>query len=200
MKADGTIAGLAHPEEKDIKQILELNRLIYGPQDILANAADFHWRYGENPAGEAIIPVIRNEQGEIVGFIWVIPTRLRVRGREWLMAMETNLMVHPRYQRTFGYVKLLRRFEKVFAEQNIPLHFSFISEEKYQQLQLLNPRQSITVPLLIKPFNLTELTKTYFTAEWQRFFSRSLDRLVSPLLTRNVVMKPDPPMDAPDSG
>ena len=78
MKADGTTADLAHPEEKDIKQILELNRLIYGPQDILANAADFHWRYGENPAGEAIIPVIRNEQGEIVGFIWVIPTRLRV--------------------------------------------------------------------------------------------------------------------------
>jgi N-acetylglutamate synthase-like GNAT family acetyltransferase len=192
MKADRTIADLARPDSSDIEQILALNRLIYGPHDILVNRDDFNWRYRLNPAGEAIVPVIRNEAGEVVGFIWVVPIRMHVRGREWLMAMGTNLVIHPDYQRTFGYVKLLRRFEKVFLEHKIPLHFSFVSEDKYQQLQLLNPRQAITIPLLIKPFDLKELTQRFFTADWQRFISRSADWLVSPLLSRNVSVKSEP--------
>ncbi len=202
MQSSQVKAGLAHPD--DIDSILALNIQEYGPEDILTTPADFAWRRDQNPAGTAHIPVIRNKAGKVVGFIWVVPLRMRIRGKTYQAATGTNLVIHPSYRNTFGYVKLIRRFEQVFKEEKIPLHFSFISEASFhqaqnrppnfrmtarpnanrQQPQLRTPSFKISwiVPLLVKPFNVEKLAHIYFAKGWKRFVGRYMSRLISPFM------------------
>ena len=149
MHAQQVTADLARPEDADA--ILTLNRLIYGPNDILATRADFAWRCDQNPAGQAAIPVVRDRQGQVVGFIWLVPLHVRVRGQNRLGAAGTNLVIQPEYRQSFAYVKLIRRFDQAFQDKHIPLHYSFISEGKYGQLLKHAPGHAATIPLLVKP-------------------------------------------------
>ena len=140
-------ADLARTEDTDA--ILKLNRQEYGPGDILATQADFAWRCNQNPAGQATIPVIRDHRGQVVGFIWLVPLHVRVRGQNRLGAAGTNLVIQPEYRQSFAYVKLIRRFDQAFQDLHIPLHYSFISEGKYGQLLKHAPQHAATIPLLI---------------------------------------------------
>lgn len=163
----------------DEADILALNRMEYGPTDILATSEDFDWRYAQNPAGQAIIAVVRDcDSDSVVGFIWVVPLYIRVKGQDCLAATGTNLVIHPEYRNTFGYTKLMRRFQQVFRDHDIPLHFSFVSEEAYRQQREYNPQTVSTIPLLVKPFKLESLAQTYFTGGWQRFIIGWAGRLV----------------------
>jgi GNAT superfamily N-acetyltransferase len=153
--------------EEDTNRILELNRLEYGPDDILTTSADFAWRRDQNPAGQAIIPVIRDSHDEVVGFVWVVPLHMRIEGQDYRAATGTNLVVHPEHRNTFGYAKLIRRFEQVFEDHGIPLHFSFVSEKTYRRQRERTPRAVATIPLLVKPLDFSALAETYFkNREW----------------------------------
>lgn len=178
----GLITGLV--QETDIDQILELNQLEYGKNDILTTRTDFDWRYRQNPAGEAIVPVVRDERNNIIGFIWVVPQNLRIKGENYLAATGTNLVTHPRYRNSFAYIKLLRRFEQVFKDNDIPLHFSFISVVSYQKQQQHSPQRILTVPLLIKPLNIQSLAQAYFTDKITGFWAGLLGQIASPFLFR----------------
>jgi GNAT superfamily N-acetyltransferase len=149
MNPQQVTADLARIEDTDT--ILELNKLEYGPSDVLVTRTDFGWRHDQNPAGQAIIPVIRDDQDRVVGFIWLVPLRLRIKGQAHLAATGTNLVIHPDHRNTFGYTKLIRRFDQVFRDENIPLHFSFISEGKYRLVLKQAAQTTSTIPVLLKP-------------------------------------------------
>jgi hypothetical protein len=178
----GLITGVVQKTDKD--QILELNQIEYGKNDILTTRADFDWRYKQNPAGEAIVPVVRDECNNIIGFIWIVPLHIRIERQDYLAATGTNLVIHPHYRNSFAYIKLIRRFEQVFNEQDIPLHFSFVSEIAYRQQKKHNPHMVSTIPFLIKPLNFKSLAQTYFTKNWQRFISGQIGQLISLFLFR----------------
>jgi len=182
MKSDRIIADLGRAD--DVDRILELNRLEYGGGDILATRADFAWRYNQNPAGQAIVPVIRDERHSVVGFIWIVPLHLRIKGQNRRAATGTNLVIHPEHRNTFGYPKLLRRFEQALRENDIPLHFSFVSEQTYRRQRERAPQAFTTIPLLVKALDTKSLAHTYFTKEWQRFILGWASQFVSPLLFR----------------
>jgi len=166
MRPDHIIADLGRAD--DANRILELNGLEYGPDDILATHADFAWRRDQNPAGQAIVPVVRDERGTVIGFIWIVPFHLRIKGQDRLAATGTNLVIHPEYRDTFGYPKLLRRFEQALRDNNIPLHFSFVSEQTYQRRRKCTPQTVTTIPLLVKALDAKSLARTYFIKGWQR--------------------------------
>ncbi len=168
----------------DTERILEINTLEYGTSDVLATYADFAWRRDHNPAGQAIIPVIRDNSGNTVGFIWILPSRIRVKGQNYLTAIGSNLVIHPENRNTFGYTKLIRKFRKVFRDHNIPLHFSFVSKGEYHRLRRRNPRTVAIIPLLIKPLDLKSLLNVYFAKGWQRLIIGQIARLLSPFLFR----------------
>jgi hypothetical protein len=174
------IADLAKEEDKN--RILKLNRLEYGSSDVLATGLDFSWRYEQNPAGQALIPVIRDGQGNVIGFIWILPLRIRVKGQDYLAATGTNLVIQSEYRNTFGYIKLIRRFEQALHENQIPLHFSFVSEQTYQRQKKHSPQSISTIPLLFKPLNFKSLSQTYFTGGWQRLIASRVGLFVTPLL------------------
>lgn len=182
MKNSRLTSDLAQEEDKD--KILDLNRLEYGVHDVLTTHTDFDWRYHQNPAGQAIVPVVRDDQNNVIGFVWVVPQRIRIKGHDHSGATGTNLVIHPEYRNSFAYVKLMRRFEQVFRERDIPLHFSFVSQEKYQRQQECNPEHTSTIPLLIKPLDFETLAETYFTRAWQGLIVSRIGQLVSPFLFR----------------
>jgi GNAT superfamily N-acetyltransferase len=150
--------------KEDIDRILELNTIEYGPTDILANRADFAWLYADNPAGEAWIPVIRDDQGLVIGFIWILPLRFLIAGKEYLGASGRYLVVHPEYRKTMAYVQLMRRFEQVFQENSLSFHFSFVSESEYQRAKRDATDRAWTVPTLVKPLNVDFLLQAHSKA------------------------------------
>ena len=180
METDRVTAGLAR--EEDVDRILEINQLEYGPSDVLVTREDFAWRYEQNPAGRAVVAVIRDSLGEVVGFIWVVPLRLRLQGRDCPAATGTNLLIHPQHRNGFAYAKLIRRFERVFEENSIPVHFSFVSEGAYQRQRRGRPQTVSTIPLLLRPLNVETLAQTHFTNRWQRFLISGAGRLLAHFL------------------
>jgi GNAT superfamily N-acetyltransferase len=169
----------------DEADILALNRMEYGPTDILATPADFNWRYAQNPVGQAIISVARDwDSGSVIGFIWIVPLRIRVSGEDWLGATGTNLLIHPDYRGTSAYVKLMRRFRQAFIDHDIPLHYSFISEDTYSRLRPDDPRVAFGVPLLIRPLDMMKLARAYFDNSWRRLIVGIGGQLATPLLFR----------------
>ena len=59
------------------------------------------------------------------------------------------------------------------------MHFSFISEEAYQQHQQRSPQTAWTVSLLVKPLNFSLLLQSYWGATWQHHFVKPVDWLAS---------------------
>lgn len=187
MKPRRITAGLARAE--DVDRILEINQLEYGPHDILTTRADFFWRYEENPAGRASIVVVRDDHDQVIGFIWIVPLRVRIKGRDYQAATGTNLLIHPAYRNAFGYTKLLRRFQKVFDDNHIPLHFSFVSDTAYWRRQEEEPQTVCTIPLLVKPLDSVSLAREYFSRRWQGVVFGRIGRwLVSPLFFGQLPM------------
>jgi L-amino acid N-acyltransferase YncA len=169
----------------DEADILALNRMEYGPTDILATPEDFDWRYAQNPAGQAIISVVRDcDSGSVVGFIWIVPLRIRVFGEDWSGATGTNLLIHPDYRSTSAYVKLMRRFRQAFIDHDILLHYSFISEDTYSRLRPDDPRVAFEVPLLVRPLDMMKLARAHFNSHWQRLIVGIGGQLATPLLFR----------------
>jgi hypothetical protein len=169
----------------DEVDILALNRMEYGPTDILVTPEDFNWRYSQNPAGQAIISVIRDcNSASVVGFIWIVPLRIRIHGQCLLAAIGTDLVIHPEYRNTFGYTGLLRRFWQVFKDHHIPLHFSFLSERSYRRQREKHPQTVSTLPLLVKPLDFEGLAQTYFTKSWQQFVVGRAGWLTPPFFFR----------------
>jgi hypothetical protein len=169
----------------DEADILALNRTEYGPTDILATPADFDWRYAQNPAGQAIISVVRDcDSGSVVGFIWIVPLRIRVFGEEWSAAIGADLLIHPGYRDTFAFAKLMRRFRQAFIDHGIPLHYGFISEHTYSRFRLDDPRVVFEVPLLIRPLDMMKLARAHFDNSWQHWITGIGGQLATPLLFR----------------
>jgi hypothetical protein len=182
MKPNRVTAGLLREEDKD--RILELNRLEYGPDDILATDADFAWRHDQNPAGQAIVVTVRDDPDEVVGFIWVVPLRLRLTGQDYSAATGTNLVIRSDHRNSFAYTKLIRRFQRAITDNGISLHFSFVSEETFQRQRKQTPQAVFTIPLFVKPFNFESLAQTYFDSKWKNPIIGRAGSVVSPFLFR----------------
>ena len=171
--------------ERDIEQILELNDTEYGPTsptpstDVVSTRTTFFWRRDQNPAGRAVIPVIRNGAGDVVGFFWLIPLKIRAGKQDYLGATGANLLIESKNRGTFGYAKLVRKFAEALKDRKAALHFSFVSEKNYRRLRADSPQTTFTVPLLVKPLDFGSLTHSYFTKKWQRSLGASVGRLLS---------------------
>lgn len=177
-------ADLVRHDNGDINQMLALNTSEYGPDDILATREDFVWRRDKNPAGQAIIPVIRIRREAVVGFIWLVPLRIRAKGQNYLAAAGTNLVIQPEHRRTFAYVKLMRKFEQALRDNNIPLHFSFVSKENYKQLRARSPQTAFTVPTLVKPLDFRTLSQASSISKWKHFIGSQANWLVQPFFRK----------------
>jgi len=81
-------------------------------------------------------------------------------------------------------------YGREFRDNDIRLHFSFVSEEAYRKRREHNPQTVSTIPLLVRPLNFESLAQTCFARGWQRFIISAAGRFVSPFLFRRRAVAP----------
>ncbi|MGH7856044.1 MAG: hypothetical protein ACREQY_01850, partial [Candidatus Binatia bacterium] len=174
------VADLARAEDRD--RILELYWHTPSPGGASvsrADPADFVWRHEQNPDGPAVIPVVRDERGDVVGMIWLMPRTYRVDGRDVAGAVGQSLVIHRDYRQGFAYVKLMRRFERALSDHSIPLHVSFVSAPTYHRERARDPGMVSRTPLLVKMLDPPSLARAYFAAGWKRALGATAGRLLA---------------------
>lgn len=181
---DQITADLAQIE--DLETILELNKLEYGTTDVLVTPTDFYWRYNQNPAGLALIPAIRNSRKQVVGFIWVLPLKLRMKGQNYVAASGTNLLIHPQYRNSFAYIKLLRQFDQVFRKNK------FLCTLASYRKKIINdfdntPRRWLGRFHCCLSRSMSRSWPKRMGQSWPSYFTKSADQLVSFFYSRHRI-------------
>lgn len=176
-------AGLYTPGDEE--QILALNRLEYGPTNVMVNPEDFHWRYAENPAGQTQVTVVRDEAvGRIVGFTWTIPLRMRLFRKDYLGVLTANLLIHPDYRNTMAYVKLISHRARMLRAEQVPFRYNFPVESLFARAGSAEGMSSFLIPLLIYPLDMQALVRTRVSARWAQVLLGAGGHLVAPLFFR----------------
>lgn len=82
--------------KEDLNSLPELTSLCFGRQ---AAPAFYFWKYYENPEGEVIAHVAKDENGNLVGFWGMIPDSYYINSEKVTVYHVCDSMTHPRYRR-----------------------------------------------------------------------------------------------------
>ena len=167
----------------DEPEILTLSGLEYGVNVPDTNIENFHWRYRDNPCGEAAISVVREDSSQnVVGFVWLIPLHMQMFGQKKLGAHMTNLLIKPEFRNGLAYAKLIRHRERAIAERNISLHYSFPVESHFERVNGKSGTSHYKVPLLVRPLNMSLLAKAALPQSLSQFLVGTCGTVAAPLV------------------
>ena len=142
----------------DKPDILRLNAWQYGESE-LAESDYFDWYYEDNPAGKPVLPVARETTGgQIVGFLWYIPVRLRYFGTPVLAFLGANALVHPDYRRRSVYVTLQAMAVEECIRRGATLLYAFGGPASIKGAKTVR-FEAINMPLLVRPFDIEQLAQ-----------------------------------------
>lgn len=102
-------------DKKDIAQVADLHERVFRGSDRPSSEAlrsYFADIFFCNPWYDKTLPslVYENSQGEVVGFLGVVPRRMSFRGKPLLVAVSTQFMVDPKSRASLAAVQLLKSF------------------------------------------------------------------------------------------
>jgi GNAT superfamily N-acetyltransferase len=154
--AEGYVTNWYQPADKP--DILHLNACQYGESE-LAESDYFDWYYEDNPAGRPVLPVARETTGgQIVGFLWYIPVRLRYFGTSVLAFLGANALVHPDYRGRNIYVTLQAMAVEECIRRGATLLYAFGGPASIKGAKAVG-FEAINMPLLVKPFEIEPLAQ-----------------------------------------
>jgi hypothetical protein len=81
---------------------------------------------------------------------------------------------------------LNRAFDKVFIDNEIPLHIGFPTERRFQKLKEKTPQMCGTIPWLAKVIDFDSLTDKYLARGWLRSIVNPPGHLVTTIAFRQV--------------
>ena len=148
--------------EDDREALIDLHRAAVGNEFVTLE--DFEHRYLDHPFGRVTIPVLRASDGSLAGAVWIFPMRLSIGGTETEVGNAANLHIHPKYRDTFAYTILSRHLGRTIREQ-VPLHFSVVSLQIYNQRLNAEPGSVTTLPWLVRVLDPTALANRYGKAK-----------------------------------
>jgi len=142
----------------DKADILRLNAGQYGKSE-LAESDYFDWLFQDNPAGRPVLPVARETSGgQIAGFLWYIPVRLRYSGTSTLAFLGANALVHPDHRGRKIYVTLQAMAVKECIRRGATLLYAFGGPASVKGAKSVG-FEAINMPLLVKPFEIKPLAQ-----------------------------------------
>jgi GNAT superfamily N-acetyltransferase len=158
VESSGYVTRWYQPADK--QDILRLNAQQYGGESELAESDYFDWLCGEdNPAGRPVLPIaIETTGGQIVGFVWYIPIRLRYFGTSVLAFMGANALVHPDYRRRNIYTNLQAMAVEECIRRGATLLYAFGGPVSVKGPKALG-FETIDMPLLVKPLDIKQLAQ-----------------------------------------
>ena len=95
-------------QDGDETQILKLREVVFGDLDpVRLKESTWQWQFQNNPSGPAFC-FLAEAGGTIVGQYAAIPTRFSIQGKETLVALSCDTMIHPHYRRQGMFSALAR--------------------------------------------------------------------------------------------
>jgi hypothetical protein len=188
MQQQFSINGFRLGDEADI---LAMNLAEYGSRDSMVTPDAFHWRFAENPAGQAQITTARDTTtGRLVGFTWTIPIHMRLYGENYVAALTANQLIHPEYRGTLVYARISRRRLQWLHQQQIPFRYNFPTEAIFESTGAAEKMSSVIIPLLVRPLDTGRLLQMSFSRCWISFLFSWGAKAVTPLLfARKPILK-----------
>ena len=153
--------------------ILALNQIQYG--DVaLSHESYFDWLFGQNPAGEPIIPVAReNGTSQVVGFAMFVPMRVVHGGKTSRALLGANLLVDRNYRRQ-GMSNVIENTGSDIArsERGYGFFYTFPNTNSLPGTVKRGSRVVARIPLLIRPLDIDSLAKTHISHPVVQWFVR----------------------------
>lgn len=143
----------------DFSGILLLTKEFYGDIEI-SDENYIKWEYFENPAGEAIIKVAKNETGEIVGQYILISINMRVFGKQLKASLSLNTLTKNEYLRQGIFTTTSENAFNTCKTDGYAFTYGYPNQNSYYGfIDKLNFTDLHKVPLLIYPCDLKSLIK-----------------------------------------
>jgi GNAT superfamily N-acetyltransferase len=147
--------------EEDRPSLLRLAALHYTGKEP-GNPEYIDWLYSDAPAGRPTVIVGEDiKSGEIVGYIWNLPYRMKVGAEVYRCNMCCNGLVHPDFRRSAIYATILKTAVKA-SEEGITL-YGFPKQVALFRLQGAGFKSVMPVPLLIRPLDIGRLVQKRLT-------------------------------------
>ena len=150
-------------DEKDLKEILSLRKIVFG--EIEKDKLDerfWRWEFEEGPDGRALIYIVEDEN-KIVGHFADIPRRFSVEGGVVLGTLSLDLMVHPDYWRR-GIFAAMGRYgaQRVKQEHGLFMTAFPIRSETILGLKKIGWKEIVKLPVLVYPIRFSGIVDRYF--------------------------------------
>jgi len=149
-------------DEKDLKEILSLRKIVFGEteKDKL-DERFWKWEFEEGPEGRAFIYIVEDEN-RIIGHFADIPRQFSVEGGVVLGTLSLDLMVHPDYWRK-GIFEAMGKYgaQRVKQENGLFLTAFPIRLETIQGLRKIGWKGVAKLPVLVYPIRFRGILNRY---------------------------------------
>jgi GNAT superfamily N-acetyltransferase len=148
--------------EKDLKEILSLRKIVFGEMEKdKLDERFWRWEFEEGPEGKAFIYIVEDEN-RIIGHFADIPRQFSVEGGVVLGTLSLDLMVYPDYWRK-GIFGAMGRYgaQRVKQENGIFLTAFPIRSETIHGLKKIGWKEVGKLPVLVYPIKFSGIINRY---------------------------------------
>ena len=140
----------------DKEQILDLTQKIFGDVEI-ANPNFFDWQYLDNPDGEAIIILAKDDEksNSIIGVESILPMNLIINHKVVKASLSCNSYVDPEYRKKGIFSKLISLVINESITNNISCIYSVANDNSFNSFMKKDSHQISNLPILFRPLRLS---------------------------------------------
>lgn len=149
-------------DEKDLKGILSLRRVVFGEmEEDKLDPRFWQWEFMEGPDGEGFI-YITEDGNKIIGHFADIPRRFSAHGKVVQGTLSVDLMVHPDYRRKGIFEEIGRFAVQRTKNKNIIFTSAFpIRKETIQGFKKIGWKEIVRLPVLVYPIRFRDIVNRY---------------------------------------
>ena len=142
----------------DEKQaILKLTRKIFADSEI-SSSGFFDWQYLDNPEGEAIIVIARDENNhnKVIGVESILPINILINQKIIKASLSCNSYVDPDYRNKGIFSKLISFMIKECKKKNILCTYGVANDNSFNSFLKKGSHEISDLPILFRPLRLSK--------------------------------------------
>jgi GNAT superfamily N-acetyltransferase len=161
------------------KSILALFKKEY-PESMLWENMFFEWQHFKNPAGKSIIKLAINTKEEVVGFYCVLLQDYFIGGKLFHGSISLSTLVREDYRGMGIFTILAQECFKECLKKGVKFTLGFPNQNSYPGfIKKLGFSDLGELPLLIKPYKLSNLVRKKLNSKLAGIFIRPIDFLIN---------------------
>jgi hypothetical protein len=143
-------------------ELLELLKNEYGDVDP-SKEEYFNWCCKDNPAGEAIIPIVRDSRtNELIGECWFILQKARISGEDCVATNGISLIIHSKYRGRRLVADLIKKADEEMARKNIDFAIVVPNDKSIKVVPVINKHIIGEQDFMFRPLDWSFLSHLEF--------------------------------------